>query len=212
MTIPEFAERHRATPRRLQREIDLLQAADEAFTATSIGPAAAESRAAALDGQTVPTRAGPRRGRGRAAAQRRRKPAAVLALDRELEAGLRNCPGSRPDPSSGSGVSRRDALSRSPGPLVRVKRAGAGRRSGALRYSAAAPALGRAGLPAFVARLSAGVAAKVRDPGPRLVLVTSSRRRLPVGDLLAVHCMGAGRAGRAQRRSPAQRSQALARR
>ena len=92
MTIPELVERSERRLAELQREIDLLlEGADQGLAATSIGRRRA-ARAQRSGRQTVPTRASPRRGRGRAAAQRRRKPAAVLALARELDAGLRNRP------------------------------------------------------------------------------------------------------------------------
>ena len=91
MTIPELAERIEERLAELQQEIVRLQAADDALAATRTNAAAAQPT---LD----PRRSKPRYrvsrpdSSTRAAARRASKPAAVLALARELDAGLRNSP------------------------------------------------------------------------------------------------------------------------
>ena len=97
MTIPELAERIEGRLAALQHEIDRLQAANEALATTradaaEAGPAAdprAPQRALEPPAFDPVIRA---RAHDQAAARRASKPAAVLALARELDAGLRNRP------------------------------------------------------------------------------------------------------------------------
>jgi hypothetical protein len=94
MTIPELVERIEQRLAELQQEVGRLRAADEALAATSTGSAvggpASEPRSLQRWDRQTASPATPRRGRGRASARRGSKPAAVLALARELDAGLRN--------------------------------------------------------------------------------------------------------------------------
>ena len=99
MTIPELAERIEQRLAELQQKIGRLQAADQAVAATRIEAAVAVTAADPRPPQpasprhpTEPPTAAP----DHAAARRASKPAAVLALTRELDAGLRNRPGSAP--------------------------------------------------------------------------------------------------------------------
>lgn len=95
MTIPELAERIEGRLAELQKEIVRLQAADEVLAANRTDAAAAEpapdphapERALELP---VFDRATRRREPDQAAARRAAKPAVVLGLAREMDAGLRN--------------------------------------------------------------------------------------------------------------------------
>jgi len=97
MTISELAERIEQRLVELQQEIGRLRAADEALAATGTASAVVERRADPPspqhhNPQAQSARATPRREDGRRSTRHSAKPTAVLALARELDAGLRNRP------------------------------------------------------------------------------------------------------------------------